>query len=229
MRICVFYLYECTSICREFASICDIIFVEADDVSAETVLELESLCSEVSPSSAALSILSDQLVQKSFFKSNGFQTPGVYEIDSVESAFEAGYALGYPFIIRDRVLGLQRESVLEEAGVAAALALTGTERVYAERSPACAQVLHVTLVQGRRGERFTYPIAEDLRSGIYVAPASISTTVENAARTLAEQAVDALGSGEYCGIFVVKMLLLEDNTLCLEGVSARYITIHIYD
>ena len=205
---------------REFASICDAIVVDAD-VGADMVLALKDLACSVFPPPSTLSILHDQLIQRSFFQANGFALPDLFEIDGVESAFEAGRSFSYPLLLRRRIKGTgQTVAVADEMDVEGALASIGTNEVFAERSVCHARYLIVTLLKAREAQPIFFPLSERLHNGLCLNPATIAAEIESKAKKLAADAVYSLGEDIF-GVFAVKVFVLDDGDVLLGEVSAR--------
>lgn len=204
---------------REFAAICDVIIVDAD-MDPAIALGLSDLCTELYPSPAAVAVLHDQLAQRSFFQASGFKVPQVQEIDSSESALEAGRSFSYPIVIRHRIRGNGGEvTVMGEEHVDDALLTVGTHDVFAEQVIPFTKSLIVTIVRGRGGDRLEYPVSEELE-GMTVCPAQLSAGIAAAAIQLAFDAVAALGNDSLFGLFAVKMLVMENGDLYLGEVTA---------
>lgn len=206
---------------REFASICDAVVVDAE-ISADIVLGLKDLGCSVYPPLPTLSILQDQLIQRSFFQASGFPLPDLFEVDGVESAFEAGRSFSYPLLLRRRIKSTGRTiAVSEEGDVADALATVGASDVFAEQSVCHARYLIVTILKGQDAAPIFFPLSERLHNGLCLSPAAVEAEIEARANKLAADAVTALGEDCF-GVFSVKIFALDDGDVLLGEVSAKY-------
>lgn len=203
---------------REFASICDVMVIDAE-IGSDVVHELEALCRHVYPRHATLGVLQDRLLQQSFFYANGFSVAETEEISDIDSAVRAGKSLSYPFILKTRCRDNGFSiTVSSENDICSILKRAGAADVFAQRSIPFVKSLIVTVVLSHGGEQLFYPISEDLGE-LIICPAEVPAKLEAAVKRLAAQVVDALQDDKLPGLFAIKIFVLENDDLHLHGVS----------
>ena len=189
----------------ELADKVDVVTLEIENV-AVTALESLDGRIEVFPPPAAVAAAQDRLAEKTLFRSLGIPTAEFVTIDSEADAASAA-ALGWPVIVKTRRMGYDgrgQRVVDSVAALAAAWRELGGVPSIAEAFVEFNREVSLIGVQGARGERVFYPLAENVhRNGI------LSTTIapyEDAAlQRQAESWLTAIMSAlEYRGVLTVE-------------------------
>jgi 5-(carboxyamino)imidazole ribonucleotide synthase len=144
----------------------DVVTLEIENVA---VGGLESLHGriEVFPPPAAVAAAQDRLAEKALFHSLGIPTAAFVTIDSAADA-AAAERLGWPAILKTRRMGYDgrgQRVVDSTAALAAAWRELGGVPSIAEAFVAFEREVSLIGVQGARGERVFYPLAENVHRG----------------------------------------------------------------
>lgn len=96
--------YDDESLLAQLAAKSDAVTYEFENVPAKVANFLAER-TRVYPPPKALQMAQDRLVEKTFFRDLGIQTPDFAVVDSFEDLQNAAITLGYPFILKTRRLG----------------------------------------------------------------------------------------------------------------------------
>jgi len=193
---------------RALAKLADKVDVVTLEIENVAVTALESLAGriDVFPPPAAVAAAQDRLAEKTLFRSLGIPTADFVTIDSEEDAASA-IELGWPAILKTRRMGYDgrgQRVVDSTAALAAAWHELGGVPSIAEAFVEFDREVSLIGVQGARGERAFYPLAENVhRNGIL---ASTVAPYEDAAlQRQAESWLTAIMSTlEYRGVLTVE-------------------------
>jgi 5-(carboxyamino)imidazole ribonucleotide synthase len=183
----------------------DVVTLEIENVAVSALESLDGRI-EVFPPPAAVAAAQDRLAEKTLFRSLGIPTAEFVTIDSEADAASAA-ALGWPVIVKTRRMGYDGRGQRVVDGVAAVAAawreLGGVPSI-AEAFVEFDREVSLIGVQGARGERVFYPLAENVhRNGILA-----STIAPYADPELQQQAegwlTAILSSLEYRGVLTVE-------------------------
>jgi len=156
---------------RALAKLADRVDVMTLEIENVAVAALESLDGhiDVFPPPAAVAAAQDRLAEKTLFRSLGIPTAEFVTIDS-EADADSAAALGWPVILKTRRMGYDgrgQRVVDSVAALAAAWRELGGVPSIAEAFVKFDRELSLVAVQGARGERAFYPLAENAhRNGI---------------------------------------------------------------
>jgi 5-(carboxyamino)imidazole ribonucleotide synthase len=152
----------------ELAAAVDVVTLEIENVA---VAPLEGLAKriEVYPPPRAVAAAQDRLAEKTLFRSLGIPTAEFVAIDAAADAIEAE-ALGWPVVLKTRRMGYDgrgQRVVRSVAELAAAWHELGGVPSIAEAWVPFEREVSLIGVQGARGERVFYPLAENVhRDGV---------------------------------------------------------------
>jgi 5-(carboxyamino)imidazole ribonucleotide synthase len=183
----------------------DVMTLEIENVAVGALESLDGRI-DVFPPPAAVAAAQDRLAEKTLFRSLGIPTAEFVTIDSGEDAGSAE-KLGWPAILKTRRLGYdgrgQRVVSSADALAAAWHELGGVPSI-CEAFVAFEREVSLIGVQGARGERAFYPLAENVhRNGILassVAPYDDAGLQQQAERWLAA----IMTALEYRGVLTVE-------------------------
>jgi 5-(carboxyamino)imidazole ribonucleotide synthase len=194
---------------RALAKLADKVDVVTLEIENVAVAALESLDDriEVFPPPAAVAAAQDRLAEKTLFRSLGIPTAEFVTIDSEADAASAGQ-LGWPVIVKTRRMGYDgrgQRAVDGPAALAAAWRELGGVPSIAEAFVAFERELSLIGVQGARGERAFYPLAENVhRNGILAS--TIAPYEDAALQRQAEGWLTAIMTAlEYRGVLTVEL------------------------
>ncbi len=194
---------------RALAKLADLVDVVTLEIENVAVAALESLDGriEVFPPPTAVAAAQDRLAEKTLFRSLGIPTAQFVTVDSAADA-DAADELGWPAILKTRRMGYDgrgQRVVGDAAALAAAWQDLGGVPSIAEAFVEFDRELSLIGVQGERGERAFYPLAENVhRNGIL---ASTIAPYEDAhLQQQAESWLTAIMSTlEYRGVLTVEL------------------------
>ena len=183
----------------------DVVTLEIENVSVAALETLDGRI-EVFPPPAAVGAAQDRLAEKTLFRSLGIPTAEFVTIDSESDAASAA-KLGWPAILKTRRMGYDgrgQRVVDSPAALAAAWRELGSAPSICEAFVKFDREVSLIGVQGARGERAFYPLAENVhRNGILastIAPYDDASLQQQAERWL-EAIMAAL---EYRGVLTVE-------------------------
>jgi 5-(carboxyamino)imidazole ribonucleotide synthase len=205
---------------RALASLADKVDVVTLEIENVPVAALESLDGriEVFPPAAAVAAAQDRLAEKTLFRSLGIPTAEFVTIDSSADA-ESAEKLGWPVIVKTRRMGYDGRGQRVADGVralAAAWRELGSVPSIAEKLVAFEREVSLIGVQGARGERAFYPLAENVhRNGILAS--TIAPYAHGELQRQAEGWLSAIMSAlEYRGVLTVEFFETKDGLVANE-------------
>ncbi len=212
---CTRAAYEDRESLAAFASTCDVITYEFENVPSETVAFLETL-KPVRPGHEALDVAQDRLAEKRFVEALGGRTAPYRAIESAAQLDAALEQLGLPAILKTRRFGYDGKGQVridrpDEAAAAFAelggtgLILEGFVRFQAEFS--------VIVARGIDGHEAHYPVCLNRHAGGILArtdipAAGIPDADVDAATALVVQVADRLG---YVGVLTCEFFATDDG------------------
>jgi 5-(carboxyamino)imidazole ribonucleotide synthase len=202
-----------------FAKSVDAVTYEFENVPGETAGFLEPRA-VLAPSAKVLQIAQDRLVEKTFIAGLGIAVAPFAAVDDGVSLSQAVDRIGRPAVLKTRRFGYDGKGQLKLSKLAK------PEAVWAEfgKAPAILEgfinfdkEVSVIAARGWEGQVVVYDVPENEHRNhiLYrsVVPAAISPDVENAARQIAVQIINAL---EYVGVIGVEMFVAGDQLLVNE-------------
>jgi 5-(carboxyamino)imidazole ribonucleotide synthase len=189
----------------KLAGAVDVVTLEIENVAIGALESLRGRI-DVFPPPPAVAAAQDRLAEKSLFRSLGIPTAEFVTIDSAADA-AAAEKLGWPVILKTRRMGYDgrgQRVVASAAALAAAWQEQGGVPSIAEAFVELEREVSLVAVQGARGERAFYPLAENVhRGGILastVAPYPDSTLQRQAEAWLAA----IMSKLDYRGVLTVE-------------------------
>jgi 5-(carboxyamino)imidazole ribonucleotide synthase len=205
---------------RALASLADKVDVVTLEIENVPVSSLESLDGriDVFPPAGAVAAAQDRLAEKKLFRSLGIPTAEFVTIDSSEDA-DAAEKLGWPVIVKTRRMGYDGRGQLvadDARALGTAWRQLGGVPSIAEAFVAFEREVSLIGVQGARGERAFYPLAENVhRNGILAS--SIAPYEDAVLQRQAEGWLSSIMSAlEYRGVLTVEFFHTKDGLVANE-------------
>jgi 5-(carboxyamino)imidazole ribonucleotide synthase len=204
----------------------DIITIEIEHVNTDALRELERLGKVVHPAPAALDIIKDKGLQKTFYAENGIATMP-FELfenaDALRTAIREG-RWELPLVQKTRTAGYDGKgvAVLRTPEDLTTKMLEGP--CVAEQLADIDVEIAVIAAQNPNGDVTVFPAVEMAFHPeanlveMLVCPARISPMVAAQAETLAEEVIRALN---VCGLLAVEMFFTKDGRLVVNEVAPR--------
>lgn len=216
--------YDDESALRTLASRCSAITTEFENVPAGTLALLTSLTS-VSPSSVAVAIAQDRILEKTHISDAGFATAAFLPVRSAGEAGDAFARLGRVGLLKTSRLGYdgkgQATVATPEECVAEFRKFGGVECILEEKLD-LERELSVILVRGADGAVAVYPAGENVhRNGILhttMVPARVAPSL---AQEAAEIALGVAESLEYVGVLGVELFVANGGRLYVNEIAPR--------
>eukprot|EP01033_Poteriospumella_lacustris_P017887 gene17887-12822_t len=209
---------------QQLAQISDVITTEIEHVNADALEILEKDGHVVHPNSRTIRLIQDKYLQKVHLSERSIPLPEFLSCPTIEKAREAGNRLGYPLMLKNRLLAYdgRGNAVAEsENDIENAFALLGGTSIYAEKWVPYVKELAIMVVRTQT-DVLVYPVVETIQQNnichLVTAPAQISQRAQQNAATVALQAI---GSLDGIGIYGVELFLLADDTVLLNEIAPR--------
>ncbi|MBT5231841.1 MAG: 5-(carboxyamino)imidazole ribonucleotide synthase [Methylococcales bacterium] len=209
---------------KAFAERCDAITLEFENIPVSTVEFLEQFC-PVHPSSKALAIAQNRILEKNHIQSTGLQTANFAVIETADDLASAWSIIQQPSILKISTLGYDGKGqivVEDEAGLQKAFDELEKRPCVLEERVALAKEISVVLCRNAQGEIGYFPIAENIHiNGILdttIAPARVSDATAEQARQMATQLANSL---DYVGVLAVEIFVTEDGRLLINEMAPR--------
>ena len=207
----------------EFAKQCDVITLEFENISAETIAR----CSEFAPtfpSHRVLATAQDRLIEKGTFRDAGLPVTPFVKVSDQESLLSAGETLGWPMIVKTARSGYDGKGQyrVESAADVGIVQWDNCEDWIAEKCIAFDREVSVIVARTEGGSSECFPVFEnDHRNHILdisKIPASITPELEAKAREVALSVADLL---DVVGLICVEMFVVDDNAVMINEVAPR--------
>ena len=217
--------YTDEAVLARLAESCDVITFEFENVPATSLDFLTGKGAVVAPSSKALRITQDRVLEKSFAREAGIGTVDFYEINSLADLQDALKQSGLPALLKTRREGYDGKGQvwiksLEEAP-AAYDSLNGRPSIL-EAKASFTREISVVAARGWNGEIKTFPIGENHHVGgilsTTLAPAQVSQAVTAKAHEIARKVLEGL---DYVGVLAVELFVLPGDELLLNEIAPR--------
>jgi 5-(carboxyamino)imidazole ribonucleotide synthase len=210
----------------KFSEGCDVVTFEFENVPAASLDFLTSRGAVVAPSSKALRITQDRVLEKRFGREHGIGTVDFFEIDSLDD-LRGAYAQSPT---REALLKTRREGydgkgqvwIRNPEDLAPAYeALNGRPAILEAKADFLREI-SVVAARGWDGSVKTFPIGENRHvHGILsttLAPAEVPPMVEAEARDIARKVLEGL---DFVGVLAVELFVLPGNHLLLNEIAPR--------
>lgn len=216
--------YEDESALRLLASRCAAVTTEFENVPAGALALLSSL-TRVSPSSVAVAIAQDRILEKTHLADAGFGTAAFLPVRSADKAREAFGRLGRHGILKTSRLGYDGKGqavVTSAEECAASFERLGARECILEEKLTLEREVSVILSRSENGDTAVYPPGENVhRDGILhstVVPARIPDALAREAMATAQEIATSL---EYVGVMGVELFIANGGHLYVNEIAPR--------
>ena len=218
--------YTDEAVLARLAESCDVITFEFENVPAASLDFLTGKDAIVAPSSKALRITQDRVLEKSFAREAGIGTVDFFEINSeadLAAAMKASPTV--EALLKTRREGYDGKGqvwVRSPEDVASAYASLGGRPSILEAKASFTREISVVAARGWNGEVKTFPIGENHHVGgllsTTLAPAQVSEAVTAEAHAIARKVLEGL---DYVGVLAVELFVLPGDKLLLNEIAPR--------
>ncbi len=211
----------------ELAAEVDVTTLENEFVPPDALEQVERAGHVLRPSSRAMRLVQDKLVQKRTFEAAGLPVPRFQPVEAPDEVAGAAARLGWPLVMKRRTLGYDGKgnaTLRSAADVDAAWKRLegGGGRLYVEEFCAFERELAAIVVRALDGTAAAYPIVETVNRDhvcrLVRVPPPIPARVAAEAERIARAAVEAVGG---VGAFGVEMFLAPDGSIAINEIAPR--------
>lgn len=213
--------YDDLEALKTFASACDIVTYEFENVPAQTAATAAKH-STLFPSARALEVAQDRLVEKTFLEDKaGVAVVPFKDINSADDVKSAGADFGYPIILKTRRFGYDGKGQIKVGNDSEAKsafdALSGG--IIAEGFAPFKREVSVVAARSENGDFAAYPLIENVHKN-HILHTSIcpAHSDDGAAQAMAKSVMDALG---YVGVMATEFFQMEDGSLIVNEIAPR--------
>ncbi len=217
--------YSDEAVLAGLAQRCDVITFEFENVPATSLDYLTGLGATVAPSSKALRITQDRVLEKTFAREQGIGTVDFRAVDSLDDLSAAVAELGVPSLLKTRREGYDGKGQIwihSIDEVRAAFATLGARPSILEARADFTREISVVAARGWDGSVRTFPIGENHHVGgilsTTLAPAQVSDAVVARAHDIARRVLEGL---DYVGVLAVELFVLPGDDLLLNEIAPR--------
>ena len=204
---------------------CDVITFEFENVPAASLDFLAAQGSVVAPSSRALRITQDRVLEKSFAREAGVSTVDFWRVDSLADLEGALRHSGLPALLKTRREGYDGKGqvwVRDAADAASAWeSLNGRPAILEARADFVREI-SVVAARGWDGQVKAFPIGQNHHDGgilsTTLAPADIPDGMAAQAHDIARKVLEGLN---FVGVLAVELFVLANDQLLLNEIAPR--------
>jgi 5-(carboxyamino)imidazole ribonucleotide synthase len=204
-----------------FADTCEVLTFEHERLDVGLLERLEDAGRVIRPGTRTIRAAFDKIHQRRVLTNRGFPVPAFAEITGPDDVFDFAGVFDWPIVLKTaRAAAQDAKSVWiveNEAEAMRVLSEQKRHRLLAETFVAVAKELVVVVVRRPGGHLRVYPVAQVTNTdGVcreIVAPAPVSPTVAEQARTLARRIADELDT---VGVLAVELFWTADGLLVNE-------------
>jgi 5-(carboxyamino)imidazole ribonucleotide synthase len=219
-----FARYDDTKALDAFASRCDAITFEFENVPAATV-EILARHKPIFPNARALAVMQDRLEEKRFVTGLGLKTTPFAAVDSARDAEGAIAKTGTPAILKTRRYGYDgkgQAKISNVADVAAAFHTFKDAPCILEGFVDFAYEASVIAARGRDGSVAAYDPPENFHADHILrrstVPSRLTAAQSDEAKAMAKRIADAF---DYVGVLAVELFVGKDGTLLVNEIAPR--------
>lgn len=204
--------YTDFSLLDDFLIDLDLITYEFENVPIQTAKYLAERV-PVFPSSGALEVAQDRVVEKTFLNGLGIPTPIFYPVLSKNDLLDGLERTGFPAVLKTRTLGYDGKGQLvirEAAQIEEAWAELGGQPLILEAFVPFERELSIIAVRSQAGELAFYPLSENrhsagiLRMSLAPAPA-LESHLQTQAEDYARRVLERL---DYVGVLAIEFFVV---------------------
>lgn len=202
----------------QFASQCDVITLEFENIPAETIAQCQQFAATY-PSADVLAIAQHRLMEKQTLRDAGLPVAPFAEVTGPESLVQASETTGWPMILKTAVSGYDGKGQhrLESIEQADSVDWEAGELWVAEKVINFDREVSVVVARTPDHHSETFPVFENRHRNhildITSIPANISTTVAKSARDIALRTAEAL---DVVGLLCVEMFVCGETVIINE-------------
>jgi 5-(carboxyamino)imidazole ribonucleotide synthase len=209
--------YSDPKLLAQLAERADVVTYEFENVPAE-VASFLTAHTQVHPSSEALGVAQDRLIEKRFFHDLNIPTPAYAEVESLESLEIAMSTLGYPAVLKSRTQGYdgKGQSVLKSADdLKPAWELLQGVAAIVEAFVPFIREISIIAVRNISGEIVFYPVSENLHRGgiLRVSECRDNDPMQQQAEIYISRLLEALN---YVGVLALELFEIEGKLIANE-------------
>lgn len=214
--------YDDLNAAHDFASHCDIITYEFENIPTE-LAETLAKTKPLYPNAEALNTAQDRLTEKTFIRDQaGVPVADFREVNSIFDLKRATRALGYPCVLKTRRFGYDGKGQViirtEEDIDTAWAALKDAPSILEAFIPFRREV-SVICARSTTGEMAAYPLVENVHKN-HILHTSLAPA-PNDNPDARDHALKILESLNYVGVLAVEFFELEDGTLLVNEIAPR--------
>jgi len=209
----------------EFASRCDVITFEFENIPASTLDFIENIGTSVFPKSNALGCSQDRLKEKEFLNSIGIAPAPFARIDEAEDIMPALQKLGGKGVLKSRTDGYDGKGQARLDGASdpvEAWKAIGQVPAVLEAFISFEREISVLVARGQGGKVQIYDTPENDHSGGILKsstlPANISEQTRAEAKELGQKLADSL---DYVGVIALELFVMPDGSLLANEFAPR--------
>lgn len=212
---------------RRFASDCDVITYEFENVPAETAALLASR-KPLFPDPRVLKTTQDRLIEKNFLQALGIATAPFAPVETAAELNQAIDSMGLPAILKTRRFGYDGKGqalIRNRKDVAPAWQRLGGRPCLLEGFVKFEREISVIVARGRDGKAICFDVTENKHRHhilqMSLVPARIPQQIDAKARRIAFRIADAF---DYVGVLAVEMFVVRNargRTLLVNEIAPR--------
>ncbi len=206
----------------------DVVTLENEFVPADALKVLEDAGVALFPSAATVAVVQDKFLQKSRLAEAGLPVAAFVATADPDAVAAAGARLGWPLVLkarRDGYDGKGNATVRGPEDIAGAWRTLGGDQgraLYVEAWCPFERELAIIVTRGRDGRSVVYPVVETVQRNhichIVRAPGPVDDAVAARVRTVAQQALDAVGA---VGTFGVECFQTASGEVLINELAPR--------
>ncbi|MDG5816426.1 5-(carboxyamino)imidazole ribonucleotide synthase [Chitinispirillales bacterium ANBcel5] len=191
---------------KQFSELVDIVTYEFENIPAESVSFLKGEV-PVYPSSDALAVSRDRLIEKSLFRELGIQTPDFVAINTADDLPGALKSIGFPAVLKSRTLGYDGKGqvVLNSTeDIENSFERLGSVPCILEAFVPFTREISVIAARSRNGETVFYPVSENThKKGIlHLSVCKTDDPMQSVAQEYCKSLLDKLN---YVGVLALEL------------------------
>jgi 5-(carboxyamino)imidazole ribonucleotide synthase len=211
----------------KLGSLVDVVTLENEFVDADSLAALERFGHKLWPSSAAMRIVQDKLLQKRALADAGLPVPRFLPAPDHASILAAAKIFGWPLLLKKRRNGYDGKgnfTLRSPADIEPAWKQLGgeTNTLFVEEFCPFVLELAMMITRGQNGETACYPVVETIQRDhichLVRAPAPIPAETAERAADIARRAVEAVGA---VGTMGVELFLTKTGEILINELAPR--------
>lgn len=211
----------------KLGTLCDVITLENEFVSADSLAVLEQFGHPLWPGASTVRIIQDKLTQKQTLADAGLPVPRFAQAPDRASVAAAAESLGWPLLLKKRRCGYDGKGNVTVRSAdeidGAWRKLGGDENaLLVEEFCSFTGELAMMITRSRDGAEVSYPLVETIQDDhichVVKAPALVSPDVAARATEIARKAVEVVGG---VGSLGVELFLMADGTILINEMAPR--------